>query len=128
MPGLHKHESPAHRISKRADQFDARELLAVLGKDLREVEERLSTAATAISSPLVENIADVKQDLSRSVSAFLEKAEATKDGAVERVKERADAVHDQITEHPIAAATSALALGYVLGRMAGMRKRHIQDS
>ena len=25
MPGLHKHESPAHRISKRADQFDARQ-------------------------------------------------------------------------------------------------------
>ncbi|MFN0023687.1 MAG: hypothetical protein ACKVS5_07275 [Parvularculaceae bacterium] len=125
----HKNKHSAHGENDKDDErFDARQLLTVLGKDLKGLEKRISVIAEGASAPLAEHLVDAGQDLHQSMQKFLERAGAVKDAAVEETKERADALHDQMTEHPLAAASSALALGYVLGRLTLTRKQHAAAS
>jgi ElaB/YqjD/DUF883 family membrane-anchored ribosome-binding protein len=118
----------AHRRGDGSAQFDANALLALLGRDLRQVEEQLATVGASVSSPLTENISEAAEELRQSVSAFLEKTRGATGAIVEQAQEKSEALHEQMERHPIAAASSAFALGYFLGRTVFRHKQHAANS
>jgi hypothetical protein len=109
-------------------QFNAGELLALLGRDLKQVEEQLAAVGASVSSPLTQNLAEAAEDLRTSVSAFLEKAQSATGAIAEQTKEKSQQLHREMERHPIAAASSAFALGYFLGRTVFGHKRHAANS
>jgi hypothetical protein len=110
------------RREKCDGRIDAKELLALLGRDLQQVEEQLAAVGVSVASPLTDTVAEAAEELRASVSAFLEKAHAATDAVGERAKENAEALHEQMGKHPLATASSAFALGYFLGRTVFGRK------
>jgi ElaB/YqjD/DUF883 family membrane-anchored ribosome-binding protein len=115
------------KFRKDGDRIDAKELLSVLGRDLKQVERDLGAIGASISSPVTQDIAVAGDELRQSVGAFLEKAKETGGAVREEAKERAEVLHEHMAKHPVAAASSALALGYLLGRTALARRQHASN-
>jgi len=106
-----------------APQFEAAELLALLRRDLQHIEKELSAFGGESTSPVTKDIASAASDLREAVGGFLEKAHVAAETASHGVEEQAEKFRDRIERHPMAAVSSAFALGYFLGRTV-FRKGH----
>ncbi len=108
--------SPALEKAETPQRIDATELLALLGRDLQRVQEELAAVGAAVSWPSAPEVANAAQDLKHSVGAFLEKAQATSSSVGRQAVTQSKKLHLQMEDHPVAAVSSAFALGYFLGR------------
>lgn len=115
--------SPALEKPEPLQRIDATELLALLGRDLQRVQQEIAAVGAAVSWPSAPEVAAAAQDLKHSVGAFLEKAQATSSSVGRQAAAQSKRLHQQMEKHPIAAVSSAFALGYFLGRTVFGRER-----
>jgi len=124
MTGVDKDKLGAPE-EKRGDapQFEAAELLALLRRDLQHIEKELSAFNAESTSPVTKDVAAAASDLREAVGGFLEKAHVATETASHGIGEQAEKFRERIERHPMAAVSSAFALGYFLGRTV-FRKGH----
>jgi hypothetical protein len=96
-------------------QFDAVELLGLIARDVRRVQEELSRVGAALL-PSAPEVSRAARELRDSVGAFVEKAHTTSETVGRQATVQSQRLLEQMEKHPVAAASSAFALGYFLGR------------
>jgi hypothetical protein len=106
-PAAGEHDSPP--------QFDAVELLSLIARDIRRVQDELSQVGAALF-PSAPEVATAARELRDSVGAFVEKAQAASESVGKQATARSAQLREQMEKHPVAAVSSAFALGYFLGR------------
>lgn len=111
-----------------APQFEATELLTLLRRDLHQIEKELSALNAESSSPIAKDIASAASDLRDSVAGFLDKAHAVTENVGHEAGEQAGKFRERIERHPMAAVSSAFALGYFIGRTVFRKSPHAPNS
>jgi hypothetical protein len=99
-----------------APRFDVMELLALIGRDVRRVQEELAAVGSAVPWPSGADAVKAAEDLRQSVGALIEQAQTTSSAVAKQAATQSRRLREQMEKHPVAAVSSAFALGYFLGR------------
>jgi ElaB/YqjD/DUF883 family membrane-anchored ribosome-binding protein len=116
MSSSHQTRTEAPDQDEAPARLDPMEIFALLGRDLRRVQDELEAACASAPWPSAPDVASAAQELKRSIAGFIEKAHATTDTVGRKAAVETRKLREQVEKHPVAAVSSALALGYFLGR------------